>query len=86
MDTGIVSGEIAETGFACDIEILQGAICECLLIKVINKILNKFNKRVLLNERALNLKKLNAFKVETLKGNVKRHFNVEGLPPREWRR
>ena len=57
-----------------------------MLIKVINKILNKFNKRVLLNERALNLEKLNAFKVETLKGNVKRHFNVEGLPPHEWGR
>ena len=41
----IVSGEIAEGGSACDIEILQGAICECLLIKVINKILNKFNKK-----------------------------------------
>ena len=57
-----------------------------MLIKVINKILNKFNKRVLLNERALNLEKLNAFKVETLKGNVKRHFNVEELPPHEWGR
>jgi hypothetical protein len=57
-----------------------------LLIKVINKILNKFNKRVLLNERALNLEKFNAFKVETLKGNVKRHFNVEELPPHEWGR
>ena len=33
----------------------------------------------------LNLK-FNAFKVETLKGNVKRHFNVEGLPPHEWGR
>ena len=65
---GIVSGEIAESGFACDIEILQGVLCECLLIKVINKILNKINKRVLLNERALNLEKFNAFKVETLKG------------------
>ncbi len=65
---------------------LQGVLCECLLIKVINKILNKFNKRVLLNERALNLEKLNAFKVETLKGNVKRHFNVEELPPHEWGR
>ena len=63
---------------------LQGVLCECLLIKVINKILNKNNKRVLLNERALNLEKFNAFKVETLKGNVKRHFNVEGLPPHEW--
>ena len=81
-----MSGEIAEGGSACDFEILQGAICECLLIKVINKILNKFNKRVLLNERALNLEKLNAFKVETLKGNVKRHFNVEGLPPHAWGR
>ena len=70
---------------------LQGVLCECLLIKVINKILNKINKRVLLNERALNLEKFNAFKVETLKGNVKRHFNVgdyhhmngvgEGSPP-----
>ena len=76
---------------------MQGDICECLLIKVINKILNKNNKRVLLNERALNLEKFNAFKVETLKGNVKRHFNVggyhhmngggEGSPPmrRPWR-
>ena len=45
METGIISGEIAEGGSACDIEILQGAICECLLIKVINKILNKFNKK-----------------------------------------
>ena len=79
VETGIVSGEIAESGSACDIEMLQGVLCECLLIKVINKILNKFNKRVLLNERALNLEKLNAFKVETLKGNVKRHFNVEGV-------
>ena len=55
-----------------------------MLIKLINKILNKINKRFLLNERALNLEKFNAFKVETLKGNVKRHFNVEGLPPHEW--
>ena len=86
METGIVSGEIAESGSACDIEMLQGVLCECLLIKVINKILNKINKRVLLNERALNLEKFNAFKVETLKGNVKRHFNVEGLPPHEWGR
>ena len=38
---------------------LQRDICECLLIKVIKKILNKFNKRVLLNERALNLEKFN---------------------------
>ena len=75
----IVSGEIAEGGSACDIEILQGAICECLLIKVIKKILNKFNKRVLLNERALNLEKLNAFKVETLIENVKGHIYVEGV-------
>ena len=58
---------------------LQGAICECLLIKVINKILNKFNKRVLLNERALNLEKFNAFKVETLKENVKGQIYVEGV-------
>ena len=86
MDTKIVLGEIAKIGFACDIEMLQGVLCECLLIKVINKILNKFNKRVLLNERALNLENFNAFKVETLKGNVKRHFNVEGLPPHEWGR
>ena len=43
-------------------------------------------KEFLLNERALNLEKLNAFKVKTLKGNVKRHFNVEGLPPHEWGR
>ena len=50
-----------------------------MLIKVINKILNKINKRVLLNERALNLEKFNAFKVETLKENVKGHFNVEGV-------
>ena len=57
-----------------------------MLIKLINKILNKFNKRVLLNERALNLENFNAFKVGTLKGNVKRHFNVEGLPPHEWGR
>ena len=86
IETGIVSGEIAERGFACDIEMLQGVLCECLLIKVINKIRNKINKRVLLNERALNLENFNAFKVETLKGNVKRHFNVEGLPPHEWGR
>ena len=65
---------------------LQGVLCECWLIIVINKILNKVNKRVLLNERALNLEKFNAFKVETLKGNVKRNFNVEGLPPHEWGR
>ena len=45
METGIVQGEIAESGSACDIEMLQRAICECLLIKVINKILNKFNKK-----------------------------------------
>ena len=45
METGIVLGEIAETGSACDIEMLQGVLCECLLIKVINKILNKFNKK-----------------------------------------
>ena len=57
-----------------------------MLIKVINKVLNKFNKRVLLNERALNLENFNAFKVGTLKGNEKRHFNVEGLPPHEWGR
>ena len=57
-----------------------------MLIKVINKILNKNNKRVLLNERELNLEKFNALKVGTLKGNVKRHFNVEGLPPHEWGR
>ena len=86
IETGIVSGEIAESGSACDIEMLQGVLCECLLIKVINKILNKNNKRVLLNERALNLEKFNAFKVETLKENVKGHFNVEGLPPHEWGR
>ena len=86
IDTETVSGEIAEIGSACNIEMLQGVLCECLLIKVINKILNKNNKRVLLNERALNLEKFNAFKVETLKENVKGHFNVEGLPPHEWRR
>ena len=79
MDTEIVSGEIAEIGSACNIEMLQGVLCECLLIKVINKILNKFNKRVLLNERALNLEKFNAFKVKTLKRNVKGHFYVEGV-------
>ena len=50
METRIVSGEIAETGSACDIEMLQGVLCECLLIKVINKILNKINKIVLFNE------------------------------------
>ena len=50
METGIVSGEITETGSACDIEMLQGVLCECLLIKVINKILNKINKSVLFNE------------------------------------
>ena len=49
MDTGIVPGEIAEIGFACDIEMLQGVLCECTLIKVINKIMNKINKRVALN-------------------------------------
>ena len=58
---------------------LQGVLCECLLIKVINKILNKNNKRVLLNERALNLEKFNAFKVETLKENVKGQIYVEGV-------
>ena len=52
MDTETVSDEIAEIGSACNIEMLQGVLCECLLIKVINKILNKNNKRVLLNERA----------------------------------
>ena len=72
-------GEIAETGSACDIEMLQGVLCECLLIKVINKILNKNNKRVLLNERAINLEKFNAFKVETLKENVKGQIYVEGV-------
>ena len=45
IETRIVSGEIVESGSASDIEILQGVICECLLIKVINKILNKFNKK-----------------------------------------
>src|SRR5215216_3485020 len=53
IETGIVSGEIAESGSACDIEILQGVLCECLLIKVINKILNKINKRVLLIESCI---------------------------------
>ena len=79
MDTEIVLGEIAEIGYVCDIEMLQGVLCECLLIKVINKILNKNNKRVLLNERALNLEKFNAFKVETLKENVKGQIYVEGV-------
>lgn len=51
----------------------------CLLIKVINKILNKNNKRVLLNERALNLEKFNAFKVDILKENVKWQIYVEGV-------
>ena len=78
LDTGTVSGEIAEIGSACNIEMLQGVLCECLLIKVINKILNKFNKRVLLNERALNLEKLNAFKVETLIENSMQIY-VEGV-------
>ena len=41
IETGIGLGEIAESGSACDIEMLQGVLCECLLIKVINKILNK---------------------------------------------
>ena len=50
METGMVSGEIVETGSACDIEMLQGVLCECLLINVIDKILNKINKRVLFNE------------------------------------
>ena len=50
MEIGIVSGEIAETGSACDIEMLQEVLCECLLIKVINKILSKINKSVLFNE------------------------------------
>ena len=53
IETGIVSGEIAESGSACDIEMLQGVLCECLLIKVINKIRNKINKRVLLNESCI---------------------------------
>ena len=53
METGIVSGEIAESGSACDIEMLHGVLCECLLIKVINKILNKINKRVLLIESSI---------------------------------
>ena len=53
IETGIVSGEIAESGSACDIEMLQGVLCECLLIKVINKILNKINKRVLLIESCI---------------------------------
>ena len=46
METGIVSGEIDETSSTCDIEMLQGVLCECLLINVINKNLNKINKRV----------------------------------------
>ena len=50
-----------------------------MLIKVINKILNKTNKRVLLNERALNLEKFNAFKVATLKETVKGQIYVEGV-------
>ena len=37
METKIVSGEIAETSSTCDIEMLQGVLCECLLIKVITK-------------------------------------------------
>ena len=74
IDTKTVSSEIAEIGSACNIEMLQGVLCECLLIKVINKILNKNNKRVLLNERALNLEKFNAFKVETLKGKCEEAF------------
>ena len=44
------SGEIAKIGSACDIEMLQGVLCECLLTKVIKKILNKINKIVLFNE------------------------------------
>ena len=48
-ETRIVSGKIAEIGSACQIEMLQWVLCECLLINVINKILNKINKRVLLN-------------------------------------
>ena len=50
-----------------------------MLIKVINKILKKNNKRVLLNERALNLEEFNAFKVETLKENVKGQIYMEGV-------
>ena len=50
IDTETVSVEIAETGSACEMKYEQGVLCECLLIKVINKILNKINKRVLLNE------------------------------------
>ena len=53
IETGIVSGEIAESGSACDIEMLQGVLCECFLIKVINKVLNKINKRVLLIESCI---------------------------------
>ena len=79
MDTGIVSGELAESVSSCEIEYYQGVLCECLLIKIINKILNKINKIVLLNERALNLEKFNAFKVETLIENVKGHIYVEGV-------
>src|SRR5215216_2281043 len=38
IETGIVLGEIVESGSTCDIEMLQGVLCECLLIKVIKKI------------------------------------------------
>ena len=31
MDTETVLGEIAEIGSACNIEMLQGVLCECLL-------------------------------------------------------
>ena len=61
------------------LKLVLHVILKCLLIKVINKILNKNNKRVLLNERALNLEKFNAFKVETLKENVKGQIYVEGV-------
>ena len=33
IETGIVSDEIAESGSACDIEMLQGVICESLSLK-----------------------------------------------------
>ena len=41
LDTGVVSGEIAEIVSAYEIEYQQGVLCECLLINVIEKILNK---------------------------------------------
>ena len=41
LDTGTVSGEIAESVSACEMRQQQWLLCECLSIKVIDQILNK---------------------------------------------